>query len=53
MEENEVPQILLQARPAFRHPGYWAVREEVNAAQKAHGFFGPRRGNGGREQDRE
>ena len=40
----------LQARPAFRHPGYWAVREELNAAQKARGFFGPRRGAGGREQ---
>ena len=24
IEENEVPQILLQARPAFRHPGYRA-----------------------------
>ena len=50
VEENEVPQILLQARPAFRHPGYWAVREELDAAQKARGFFGPRRGAGGREQ---
>ena len=25
IEENEVPQMLLQARPAFRHPGYRAV----------------------------
>ena len=25
IEENEVPLILLQARPAFRHPGYRAV----------------------------
>ena len=44
VKENEVPQILLQARPAFRHPGYRAVREELNAAQMARGFFGPRRG---------
>ena len=50
VEENEVPQILLQARPAFRHSGYGAVREELNAAQKARGFCGPRRGAGGREQ---
>ena len=49
VEENEVPQILLQARPAFRHPGYGAVREELNAAQKARGFFCPRRGAGGKE----
>ena len=41
IEENEVPQILLQARPAFRHPGYWAVREDLNAAQKCQGFLGP------------
>ena len=39
-EENEVPQIWLQAQPAFRHHGYWAVREELKAAQKARGFFG-------------
>ena len=26
IEENEVPQILLQARPAFRHLGYRAIR---------------------------
>ena len=50
VEENEVPQILLQVRPAFRHPGYHAVREELNAAPKARGFFGTRRGAGGREQ---
>ena len=25
IDENEVPQILLQARSAFRHPGYRAV----------------------------
>ena len=31
IEENEVPQILLQARPAFRHPWYRAVREDLNA----------------------
>ena len=50
VEENEVPQILLQARPAFRHPGYQAVREDLNAAQKSRGFFGPRRGASGRDQ---
>ena len=50
VEENEVPHILLQARPAFRHPGYRAVRQELNAAQKSRGFFGSRRGAGGREQ---
>ena len=33
--ENEVPHILLQARPAFRHLGYRAVREELNVAQKS------------------
>ena len=38
-EENEVPQILLQA-----------VREDLNAAQKSRGFFGPRRGAIGRDQ---
>ena len=43
IEENEVPQILLQARPAFRHPGYRAAREDLNAAQKSQGLFGPRR----------
>ena len=42
VEENEVPQILLQARPAFRHSGYRAVREDLNAAQKSRGLFGPR-----------
>ena len=46
IEENEVPQILLQARPAFRHPGYRAVREDLNAR----GFFGSRRGASGRDQ---
>ena len=50
IEENEVPQILLQARPAFRRPGYRAVREDLNAAQKSRGFFGPRRGASGRGQ---
>ena len=50
VEENEVPQILLQARPAFQHPAYWAVREDLNAAQKSRGFFGPRRGASGRAQ---
>ena len=25
IEENEVPQILFQARPAFRDPGYRAI----------------------------
>ena len=49
MKESDVPQILLHARPAFRHPGYRAVREELNAAQLARGFFDPRRGVGGRE----
>ena len=50
VQENEVPQILLQAPPAFRHSGYGVVREELNAAQKARVFFGPRCGPGGREQ---
>ena len=50
IEENEEPQILLQARPAFRHPGYRAVREDLNFAQKSRGFFGPRRGESGRDQ---
>ena len=49
-EENEVPQILLQARPAFRHPGYRAIREDLNVAQKSSGCFGPRRGVSGRER---
>ena len=49
-EENEVPQVLLQARPAFRHPGYPAVREDLNVAQKSRGFFGPRRGASVRDQ---
>ena len=42
IEENEVPHILLQARPAFRHPGYRAVPEDLNVAQRSRGFFGPR-----------
>ena len=50
IEENEVPQILLQARPAFRHPGNRAIREDLNVAQKSIGFFGPRRGASGRDQ---
>ena len=29
IEENEVPQILLQVRPACRHPGYRAIREDL------------------------
>ena len=35
--------MLLQARPAIRHPGNRAVREDLNVAQKSRGFFGPRR----------
>ena len=50
IEENEVPQILLQARPAFRHTRYRAVREDLNVAQKSRSFFGPRRGASGRDQ---
>ena len=50
IEDNEVPQISLQARPAFQHPGYRAVREDLNVAQKSRGFFGPRRGASGRDQ---
>ena len=50
IEENEVPQILLQARPAIRHPGYWSIREDLNVAQKSRGFFVPRRGASGRDQ---
>ena len=50
IEENEVPVTLLQARPAFRHPGYRAVREDLNVAQKSKGFFGPRRSASGRDQ---
>ena len=49
IEENEVPQILLQARPAFRHPGYRAIREDLNVAQTSRGFFG-RRGASVRDQ---
>ena len=40
----------MQARPAFRHRGYWAVREDLNVAQKSGVFFGPRRGASGRDQ---
>ena len=50
IEENEVPQTLLQARPAFRHPGYRAIREDLNVAQKSRDFFGLRRGASGRDQ---
>ena len=50
VEANEVPQILLHAQPAFQHPGYRAIREDLNAAQKSRGFFGPRRGASGRAQ---
>ena len=50
IEETELPQILLHARPAFRHPGYRAVREDLNVAQKSRGFFGPRRSASGRDQ---
>ena len=50
IEENEVPRILLQARPAFRHPGYRAFREDLNVSQMSRGFFGPRRGASGRDQ---
>ena len=49
VEEIEVPQISLQARPVFRHPGYRAVREDLNVAQ-SRGFSGPRRGAIGRDQ---
>ena len=47
---NEVPQILLQARPASQHPGYRAVREDLNVAHKSRGFFGPRQGASGKDQ---
>ena len=50
IEENEVPQKLLQARPAFRHLGYRAIREDLNVAQKSRCFFGPRRSASGRDQ---
>ena len=50
IEEYEVPQVLLQARPAFRHPGYRAIREDLNVAQKSRGFFGPRWSASGRDQ---
>ena len=49
---NEMPQTLLQARPAFRRPGKRAVREGLNAALKPRVFFffAPRRGAGDWEQ---
>ena len=50
IEENEVPQILLQARPAFRHSGSQAAREDLNAAQKSRVLFGPRRDARGGDQ---
>ena len=50
IEENEVPLTLLQARPAFRHPGYRAAREDLNVAQNSRGFFGPKRSARGRDQ---
>ena len=50
IEENELPQILLHARPAFQHPGNRAVREDLNVAQKSRGFFGPSRSANGRDQ---
>ena len=50
IEEDEVPQMLLQAPPVFRHPWYRALREELNVAQKSQGFFGPRRSASGRDQ---
>ena len=39
VEEDEVPQVFLQDRPAFRHLVYRAVREDLNASQKARGFL--------------
>ena len=50
IEENELLQILLHDRPAFQHPGYRAVREDLNVAQKSRGFFGPSRRASGRDQ---
>ena len=50
LKVNEVPQILLQARPASQHPGYRAVREDLNVAHKSRGFFGPRQGASGKDQ---
>ena len=50
IEENEVPQIFVQTQPAFRHPGYRALRENLNVGQKSRGFFGPRRSASGRDQ---
>ena len=50
IEENELPQILLHARPAVQHLGYRAVREDLNVAQMSRGFFAPRRGANGRDQ---
>ena len=50
IEENEVPQILLQARPAFRHPEYRAAREDLNAVRKSRGLLDPRRDARGGDQ---
>ena len=35
IDENAVPQIFLQARPAFRHPGYRAVREQLKCGTES------------------
>ena len=47
VEEDEVPKILLQAGPAFRHPGYRVARGGINTTQKFRGTSdmdqGPRR----------
>ena len=37
LEEDEVPQILLQGRPAFRHPWYRVARGCINTTQKSRG----------------
>ena len=50
IEEDEVPQILLQARRAFRHPGYRVAREDPNTTHKSRGFSGPRRGTSDRDR---
>ena len=41
VEDGGLPQILLQARPAYRQPGYRAFRKELDASRKAGGFFAP------------
>ena len=38
-QENDVRQILLQARQAYRQSKYRDVRNELSAAHKARGFF--------------